>query len=120
MDFKLIRGEGRDRVSLEAVSMGCDLIVRLYNENPHIGAVAVGEYSVEHNRVSVSVITRLGHKDDIIAQKAAYTISHATRQPVCVVTGVHLDDISIDEINRLVENASLVVQDLIQKLPIDL
>ena len=116
MDIKLTKGDGRDRVNLEAVYMGEGLVVRLFNESPHIGAVAIGEYAVKENRVSVSVLTRLGHKDDVIAQKAAYAISHFTHQPVCVIAGVHLDDITAEEINRLVDNTTQLVQDLIQKL----
>ena len=46
----------------------------IYNKNAHVGAVAIGEYDNEDERASVSMITRLRHKDDAIAQKAAYLI----------------------------------------------
>ncbi len=116
VDFKLMRGEGRTQVCLDAQCLGPDLVVRLFNANAHIGAVAVGEYAAEHDRVSVSVLTRLGHKDDVIAQKAAYDISHFTHLPVCVIAGVHLDNITLAEINQLVDNSSQIVSDLLQKL----
>jgi gallate decarboxylase subunit D len=116
VDLKLTRGEGRTEVRLNAQNLGPDLVVRLFNASPHIGAVAIAEYAAEHDRVSVSVLTRLGHKDDVIAQKAAYAISHFTHHPVCVIAGIHLDDITGAEIDQLVDNSSKIVEDLKQKL----
>jgi CO dehydrogenase/acetyl-CoA synthase epsilon subunit len=73
----------------------------------------LGEYDHENNRASVSVITRLGHKDDAIAQQAAYLISKSTKRPVCVVAGVHLDNITTEEIDKILENATLAVEDFL-------
>jgi len=107
---KLNRGKGRTRVSLWANSFGCDLVVFMHNKNAHIGAVAVGEYDHVHERASVSLITRLGHKDDIIAQRAAYLISKSSHKPVCVIAGIHLDNITGEEIEKIIENANLLVE----------
>lgn len=84
------RGEGRTKVSLSAFHMGSDLLICIYNENAHIGAVALGEYDHRTQRTSTSVITRLGHKDDVVAQKAAYSISKHTERPVCAIVGIHV------------------------------
>ena len=111
--YELTRGEGRTRVRLVASKMGSDLIVSICNENAHIGAVAIGEYDHEEGRASVSVITRLGHKDDAIAQKAAYLISKSTKRPVCVIAGVHLDDITREEIDKILENSTEAVEEFI-------
>jgi hypothetical protein len=111
--YELTRGEGRTRVNLMASNMGSDLMVSIYNENAHIGAVAVGEYDREEGRASVSVITRLGHKDDAIAQKAAYLISKCTKKPVCVIAGVHLDNITREEIDKILENSTMAVEEFI-------
>ena len=108
--YELTGGEGRTRVKLVASNLGDDLIVTIYNENAHLGAIAVGEYDHENKRASVSVITRLGHKDDAIAQKAAYLISKSTKRPVCVIAGVHLDNIATEEIDKILENATLAVE----------
>ena len=110
----MTRGRGRTKVSLRADSLGGDLVVYIYNENAHIGAVAVGEYDRESERASVSVITRLGHKDDAVAQQAAYLISKSRQKPVCVIAGIHLDDITQAEIKKLVQNATLAVQSFLQ------
>ena len=98
-EFELTKGEGRTKVTLRTNSIGNDLVVYIYNKNAHIGAVAIGEYDHEHQRASVSVVTRLGHKDDAIAQKAAHSISKSTKKPVCVIAGVHVSNITEAEIS---------------------
>ena len=114
--YELIRGEGRTRVNLSAHSMGNDLVVFIYNINAHLGAVAVGEYDHHEKRASTSVITRLGHKDDAVAQKAAYLISKSTKRPTCVIAGIHLDNITTEETDKLVENAAIMVEELIKSI----
>ncbi|MDP2932089.1 MAG: hypothetical protein Q8O05_06315, partial [Chloroflexota bacterium] len=81
----------------------------------HIGAVAVAEYDHKEGRASCSLITRLGHKDDAVAQKAAYLISKRTRKPACVIAGIHLDDITRDEIEQIMENAAHLVDEYIAR-----
>lgn len=112
-EYMLPKGEGRARVNVIVSSMGSDLVVRIYNQDGHIGAVAVGDYDYEHERASVSVVTRLGHKDDTLAKEAAYLLSKSMRRPVCVVAGVHLDDITAEEIDRILANTKLAVSEII-------
>jgi len=111
--YELTKGEGRTRVNLLASDMGNDLVVSIYNENAHVGAVAVGEYDHEHQRASVSVITRLGHKDDAIAQKAAHLITKSIGKPVCVIAGIHLDNITQEEVDKISENSMSAVEEFI-------
>jgi hypothetical protein len=116
MALELTNGEGRTRLSLEASYMGQDLVVRIFNEGAHIGAIAIGEYDFQSSRVSVSVLTRLGHKDDAVAQQAAYSIGHSTRRPVCVIAGIHLDNITAGEIQQFVDNSAELVKMLIKRM----
>lgn len=113
VECELSRGEGRARVSVAVDSLGSDLVVRIYNKNAHIGAVAVGDYDYEQKRASVSVITRLGHKDDALAGEAAYLLSKSVRRPVCVIAGVHLDDITGEEIDKILANARAAISEII-------
>lgn len=110
---QLSKGEGRLRVNLLANNLGSDPVVFIYNENAHLGAVAVGEYDDKEERASVSVITRLGHKDDAIAQRAAHLISKATKKPVCVIAGIHLDNITKEEIDKILKNAEIAIKEFI-------
>ena len=111
---EITKGHGRTRINLSAQSLGGDFVLSIYNENAHIGAVALGEYDHKENRTSTSVITRLGHKDDVIAQKAAYSISKHTERPSCVIAGIHLDNITEEEIQKLVEDADSLVKDFLR------
>jgi hypothetical protein len=113
VEYELTKGEGRAKVDVTVNSMGSDLVVRIYNQDAHIGAVAVGDYDYEHERASVSVITRLGHKDDALAGEAAYLLSKSVRRPVCVIAGVHLDNITGEEIDKILSNTKLAVNEVI-------
>ncbi len=111
--LELSQGQGRTQVKLLAYYLQEDRVVCIYNRHAHLGAVAIGEFDHQEGRASVSVLTRLGHKDDAIAQNAAYTISKATRKPVCVIAGVHLDDIAAQEIETILVNARSLVQQML-------
>jgi len=113
VECKLTEGEGRTRVNIMVSSVGSDLVVRIYNQNAHIGAVAIGDYDYEHERASVSVITRLGHKDDVLAWEAAYLLGKSIRRPVCVIAGVHLDDITKEEMDQILSNTKIAVSEII-------
>jgi hypothetical protein len=112
-EYELTKGKGRARVHVTADGMGSDLVVRIYNQDAHIGAVAVGEYDYEHERASVSVITRLGHKDDALAGEAAYLLSKSIRRPVCVIAGVHVDNITSGEIDKILANTRIAISEIV-------
>lgn len=113
--YEITKGEGRTKVRLSVHYIGSDLVVYIYNQNAHLGAVAIGEYDHRSKRASTSVITRLGHKEDVVAQKAAYSISKSSKKPVCVIAGVHLDNITETEITQILENASHLVDEFISR-----
>lgn len=100
----LTEGSGRTGVTLMIDPIGDDLVVRIFNERGHLGAVALAEYSHAEGRTSTSVITRLGHKDDRVAAEVAHDLSSHFRKPVCVVAGIHLDNITLAEIDEILEN----------------
>jgi gallate decarboxylase subunit D len=110
MEKIITEGRGRTKISFRAFPLGTDLVVHIFNDAAHIGAVALAEYDFKNKRSSVSVLTRLGHKDDAIAQQAAHAICKATQMTTCVAAGVHLDAISQEEISTLVQNAKAAVE----------
>ncbi len=114
--YELTTGEGRTKVNLVAYHMGNDLVVCIYNKNAHIGAIALGEYDHKEDRASCSVITRLGHKDDLVAQKAAYLMSRFLKRPVCVIAGIHLDKITTQEIDEILESTGDLVDEFISRI----
>ena len=114
--YRLAKGEGRIRVSLWASYMGEDLIVCIFNDNAHIGALALAEYDHMVQRVSTSVVTRLGHKDDVVAQRAAHSISKNTKKPVCVIAGIHIHNITEEEMKQVLENTNSLVDELLSEI----
>lgn len=108
----LSEGAGRTRVSLSTNAIGSDLIVYLFNDSAHLGAVAVAEYSREEDRTSTSVITRLGHKDDMIARNTAHKLSKMLKSPVCAIAGIHVDGITETEIGEILRNCEKLAEKL--------
>lgn len=116
LEWRLEAGSGRARVTLTAGRMGSGLAVFLFNDAAHIGAVAVSQFDHAENRASTSVITLLGHKDDAVAYQAAHEICRSTKVPVGVTAGIHLDDITLEEIKGIKENSDKVIKDFIERL----
>ncbi len=112
----LCEGSERTKVTLAAHRIGGDLVVHIYNDQGHIGAVAVADFDHEAGRASTSIITRLGHKDDILAGNTAYRLCKHLRKPVCAIAGVHLDGITEQEIADIKRNCELLVDSLIRHL----
>ena len=109
----LSEGEGRTRVSLSVQSLGDDLVVYVFNEQAHLGAVAVADYSHEAARASTSIITRVGHRDDVVASKVAHKLCKNLKKPVCAIAGIHLDDITEEEIAEIIRNCNKLVETLV-------
>ena len=116
VDFEINEGLGKTNVTLSIVYMGNDIVVTIFNENAHIGAVALAEYSFNEQRTSVSVVTRLGHKDDVIAQKTAHAITKETKKPSCVISGIHVDEINESEILEIEHNSDILISRLMEFL----
>ena len=112
----LVQGRGRTKVELSLFYFGTDVIVYIFNRNAHSGAIGIGEYDKQERRASVSVITRRGHKDDVIAQRSAYLISKHLKRPCCVIAGVHVDAITLAEINKVLANADVLLNQLLAYL----
>lgn len=114
--LELSEGKGRTAVKVSAHFMGGELVLFIYNKQAHIGAVAVADYEHKEGRASTSVITRLGHKEDAVARNAAHTICKRTQKPVCVIAGIHLDNITETEITHIVRNCTTLVDRVLQEL----
>lgn len=107
----IVGGEGRGEVVLKGLAFGDGLLIMVFNPGGiHLGAVALAEYDGDSGRVSVSLLTRRGHKDDEVARRVAYAIAKGTARPVCVVCGIHLDEITGEEIQGILLNADKVAE----------
>lgn len=115
-EYQLSGGSGRLKVDLSAGYVGEGLLVRIYNECAHIGAVAVADYDHKEKRAFSSVITLPGHRDDEVAKKQAHLIARHTKKPVCVVAGIHLDNITREEITQFQDVVDKLVRSFLDNL----
>ena len=109
-------------INCSAIKMGKDWNISIYGgDTPHIGAIALGipRPSLENkNKISssVSVLTITGHKEDVIVQKAAKILSSTLNSTVVVSCGIHINNITFNDIgnlNLLIDN---LVDELISKI----
>jgi hypothetical protein len=93
----------RIAVDFTSVAMGNDLCVVIAGgELPHLGAVAVAQARPSladktKTSATTSVITLLGHKEDVIASRVAHALAARLKKNVVVCCGIHVDDIRADE-----------------------
>jgi gallate decarboxylase subunit D len=93
------------------VKLGCDLQVALRGgDREHIGAVAVSQPRQSlraggARSATTSVIALLGHKEDELARRVAGRLASSLGVTVCVACGIHVDDISPEEIQDVLEMA---------------
>ena len=108
---------GAQEYLLEAVAVRCgdDLTVVIGGgEKQHIGAVAVGvpRPSLKDKNIvssSASVLCLTGHKEDLLARKAALELARMLGHTVTVTVGLHIDDASAEAIAMLEANFSRAV-----------
>lgn len=102
--------------------MGADVCLILTGgERPHLGAVAVAqprESLAIPGKVSATVsnITLLGHKEDVLARDIAARISAATAVNAAVCCGIHLDSILANEIEDVVAMCNDMLGEIVQYL----
>ena len=98
---------GAQEYLLEAVAVRCgdDLTVVIGGgEKQHIGAVAVGVPCPGLVSSSASVLCLTGHKEDLLARKAALELARMLGHTVTVTVGLHIDDASAEAIAMLEAN----------------
>jgi gallate decarboxylase subunit D len=120
--FKISHKFGREDLIMTAWPMGEDLCVTLTGgTRKHIGAVSVSQprYSlacVGKISSTTSVITLLGHKEDDLAKYVGGRMSYELNSVVCVACGIHIENISEQEMQTILENVKNMTQAIINKI----
>jgi gallate decarboxylase subunit D len=111
--------EGREyQLQAEVISCGEDLcIVFSGGDQPHIGASALGVWTSSPNNpekrtATPSVIAVPGHKESQLALAAAEMLSKSLERTVAVTVGIHIEGITPELIDRVVEEFHVFVADL--------
>lgn len=106
--------KGKFKVILRAIASGEDLSVIIGGGGkPHIGAVVIARPDKESKKVSYTTWTDIGHKDDIVAKEAANELVKVLNKNIVVIAGLHVDNATQEDINRLVKNSSSLVKNLL-------
>lgn len=109
-------------LTMTALPVGKDFAVTLSGgEPPHIGAVAVAQPRPSLKKdgstsSTASVIALVGHKEDMLARKVALHMAKELQTVVSVSCGVHLDDVTDDEIQQILGLSDSLMHMLIAKV----
>jgi len=99
-------GEGKYKVRLEEKKIGNDILFILGGgEQSHIGGVVI----CEPNK-NPQVIRLEGHYDDVVLKPIAEAACKKYKTKVVAVGGVHVDNATKEEIEKLVENCKELVK----------
>lgn len=107
---------GKFKVTLHAILSGDDLSVIIGGgETPHIGSVVIARPDKESKKASYTTWTDIGHKDDIVAKEAATELMKSLNfdKNVVVIAGLHINNATKEDINRLVKNSNNLVKSLL-------
>ena len=121
MRKKFLEKEGRFEISATVEALGEDLLIVLKGGKSHIGAVAIGEPRPslrDEGKISAtgSVYTFLGHKEDVIAKEMAEEVAKGLRKRTVVVAGMHWDEISPEEIEKVIEACHRLTKKIIKEV----
>jgi hypothetical protein len=102
-------GDNELKVICEYKYIGDDLLVIIFNENPHIGGVSLfcGEMHTIH---------KPHHKDHIISQKISKKLGEVLKKDVLVICGIHIDNATKDQIDLVIKNTEKCIQKLIKEI----
>lgn len=102
------KGEGRIGVIFREARIGEDIIIFLEGgEKPHLGSVVLAE----PGRDAVK-INRGKHKEWIVAEPIAKSLSEIREKPVLCIAGIHSDNATGEEINEIIENCKKIEEEL--------
>jgi len=115
-------GEGVYKVLAEVKIIGEDLLIAVWGgTKPHIGSITVSvprpglADSIKISSTS-SVINLVGHKDEVVARKFSEKFASKFNKNVIATAGIHIDEITQDQVDALMNNVSDLCNDMILKL----
>jgi hypothetical protein len=100
MMIDLTETAGRLTMHLEARRIGKDWNISVFGgDRPHIGAVALA--SPENPETPCQLLCLTNHREGDIAKSLASAMANHFSSAVCVSCGIHLDNITRDEIQMV-------------------
>lgn len=132
--LEVSRSNQRFRLQATIVPMGNDLSIALFGgDRPHIGATALAFPTTESkvgpaiepegksskqaaNKPTISVKSVPGHREDQLAADLAGKMASALGVTVSLTCGIHLDNITKQEIEEVLSMAEALIQDVLNRL----
>ena len=118
--IEISKTSGRLTIYLTAQPVGADWnIVVCGGDRPHIGAIALASHvRPENSENTCSLISLPNHREGEMAKRLATMLASRVNAAVCVSVGIHLENITGDEIllaNALVESLTLELISLVRQ-----
>ena len=115
-------GDGIFKVIAEVKIIGNDLMISVWGgTKPHIGSISVSvpRPGLQDNTTmsaTSSIINLIGHKDEVVARKFSEQLAAKFNRNAIATAGVHIDDITENQINIIMQNITALCLDVINKL----
>ena len=116
--------KGRIKIDLQAVSVGEDLCIIISGgDTPHIGCVTLSVprpslLAPTVTSATTSVLNLIGHKDDEAARYVSHTLCSGLNKNIVVTCGIHLDQITPEEIETTIDLIKEITDKLVQKIAV--
>ncbi len=112
--IELHANEANINIRLRAIFMGQDLCILIDGGDcPHIGAISLASSQLEKKTQTIVVPK---HKEDVISQAVAEQVQKTLGNTVCCACGIHIDNISKDEIVKILEMTKHLTSSLLKQL----
>lgn len=97
------------KLEMEAVRIGKDVAVALSGGEAHIGSSVVASSKIKEGE---NVILLPGHRDDVVCKIVAEAIMQTLDTTVVCTGGIHVDDISKEQIVQIVDVVGKMAKEL--------
>ena len=119
LKFKI--GQNRCVISFEIKEIGRDLLVIITGGSVHIGAVSIAlnrksTGNHQQHSVSTNLLSVPGHREKDIAIPLAKELTSGTGRNCTLILGIHLDNITSDDIQTVWDNCRAGIKRIINKL----
>ena len=119
---RLSVGDGIFKIIAEVKIIGDDLMISVWGgTKPHIGSISVsvprpGLQGNTTMSATSSIINLIGHKDEVVARKFSEQLAAKFNKNAIATAGIHIDDITENQINILMQNMTDLCRDIMIKL----
>ncbi|WP_110932750.1 prenylated flavin chaperone LpdD [Paenibacillus bouchesdurhonensis] len=100
-------------ITMQAIIVGKDLLLIVSGGDRHIGATSTAYW--EQGQVCVETSVVPGHKEHVLSEELALRAAAKLRQTVTLVMGIHYDQLQRDDIDRICEHVSSMMDDYLSQ-----